>query len=61
MVDRPGFVADQLKALLDAAKDDPGLQQAILETFNKNAKGIRPRGVSKRKEKKQKRFCVKPM
>ena len=49
VVDRPGFVADQLKALLDAAKDDPSLQQAILETFNKNAKGIRPRGVSKEK------------
>ncbi len=61
VVDRPGFVADQLKALLDAAKDDPGLQQAILETFNKNAKGIRPRGVSKEKEKKQKRFCVRPI
>ena len=61
VVDRPGFVADQLKALLDVAKDNPGLQQAILETFNKNAKGIRPRVSARRKEKKQKRFCVKPM
>ena len=56
VVDRPGFVADQLKALLDVAKDNPGLQQAILETFNKNAKGIRPRGVSEEKREEAERI-----
>ncbi len=44
VVDRAGFVQDQLDALLKIANSDVAIQEMILKTFNDNAKGIRPKG-----------------